>query len=98
MYGGSGRFLRENTQLSTVGFDFFACGPVQQAGLEPVRGAGSYDLHERLNFREKKKPPQKLSGEYSLNFAEIFITLASTKLLIFIAIACVVSLLWQRFH
>ena len=45
----------------------------------------------------QKSSPQQPLGGWSWNFAELFITLASTKY-VFIAIAYVLSLLWQSFH
>ena len=51
---------------------------------------------ETLNLRKNiEKSPQKPSGGWSWNFVEMFITLASTKFLFFIAVTLVLLLLWQ---
>ena len=43
----------------------------------------------------QKSTPQKLFGGKSWNFVEMFIALASTNRLFFIAVACALRLLWQ---
>ena len=56
---------------------------------------------KRLNLRKilKNSSPQRLYGGWSWNCAKMFVALASTKLLFFIAVAYAFWLLWQPgFH